>query len=402
MPVTSGGGRSDRDDRGHARADAVEEVVRDARRAILGGVGVADGREDAVRDVARRGRPRHPGRTAERCTASASAKRCRLADEQLVGAHGRLGWASRRSAAPIDADALAAESEPRERIARADSALERRAHQLGATAGAARRRRHAPAAGAGRRASRHPAVAAVRSSVRGPSIAAQTEPSTSSPARTPIAMRCVVRPSAAELDGVDDDRPVVAVQVAEDAALGEDPRVALGHLAADDRLGPRGVGLLLPPREGEDARGAVLDRHGRVEQCRDRVGDGEQVARGQAADRLVLGVADVAVGEERPQQGGELRPGRAAGETQQATPDASIAARIVIVEFDGRAHDERDGAVLAERRVTSGGDADRLGDADAEHERALGVGRLVEGVVDDDAADVVRSPRPHRGRGRAA
>ena len=96
-------------------------------------------------------------------------------------------------------------------------------------------------------------------------------------------MRCVDH-ALADRDRVDDDRAVVAVELAEDADLGEHARVALGHLAADDRLGARGVRLLLASREGEHARGAVFDRDRRVEQRGDRVRDGEQVARREAAE----------------------------------------------------------------------------------------------------------------------
>ncbi len=44
--------RTDRDHCGHASSDALEEIVRDLGSALLRGVGVADRREDAVRDVA--------------------------------------------------------------------------------------------------------------------------------------------------------------------------------------------------------------------------------------------------------------------------------------------------------------------------------------------------------------
>ena len=70
-------------------------------------------------------------------------------------------------------------------------------------------------------------------------------------------------------------------------ALVEDPRVALGHLAAEDRLHPRRVGLVLAAGEREHPRAAVLDGDRGVEQRGDRVGDREQVARGQAAQRVL-------------------------------------------------------------------------------------------------------------------
>ena len=184
-------------------------------------------------------------------------------------------------------------------------------------------------------------------------------------------------------------------------ALGEDAGVSLGHLAADDRLGAGGVRLLLAAREREDARRAVLDRDGGVEQRRDRVRDGEEVARRQAADRLALGVADVAVGEERAQQRGQLRPGRAAGEAEHGHAGAAIAARASSSMLDGRPHDEGDGAVRRRARATSGAIPSRV-DADAEDERARRVGGLVQGVVDHDAADVRESRRRRRGRDRAA
>ena len=161
---------------------------------------------------------------------------------------------------------------------------------------------------------------AARWGVSGPSIAAQHR-AQHLVARTHADRDALRRdPLGVEHDRIDDDGPVVAVQVAEDPALGEDARVPLGHLSADDRLGARGVGLFLAPRERQHARGAVLDRHRGVEQRRDRVRDGEQVARGQPADRLRLGLADVALGEQRPQQRRELHPRGTSGETEQSDP----------------------------------------------------------------------------------
>jgi hypothetical protein len=119
---------------------------------------------------------------------------------------------------------------------------------------------------------------------------------------------------------LDEDRPVAAVQLAEDAALVEDPRVPLRDLAAQDRLDPGRVGLVLAAREREHPRAAVLDRDRCVQQRGDRVGDGEQVARRQPAQRLGLGHADVALGEQRAQHRGQVRPRCAAAQAEQRDP----------------------------------------------------------------------------------
>ncbi len=98
--------------------------------------------------------------------------------------------------------------------------------------------------------------------------------------------------------GLHAHRLVAAVQVAEDAAVGEHAGVALGHLAAQDRLDPGRVGLVLAAGVGQHARAAVLDGHRRVEQGADRVGEGEQVAGGHTAERLRPGLAHVALGQQ--------------------------------------------------------------------------------------------------------
>ena len=232
-------------------------------------------------------------------------------------------------------------------------------------------------------ASRSPAA---RSGVSGPSIAAHTEPRTSSPARTPIAIRWVVMPSASRMTGSTIDRTVIAVQVAEDASLGQDAGVPLGHLPPDDRLGARRVGLLLAAREREHPRRAVLDRDRCVQQRGDRVGDREEVAGGQAADRLALRLADVAVGEERSQERGELRPRRTPCETEQRDSGCLDRGAGLVVDLDGGSHHECDRS-FGRQRLDEGSDAVGV-HAHAEDERARRVRRLVERVVDDDPAHV--------------
>ena len=116
--------------------------------------------------------------------------------------------------------ALARGGRAGERVAGADTALERGADQVGAQPAL-----HVGTGPHAQQVQGHQLggvlQAAARSAVTSPSIAAQIEPSTSSPARTAIATRCLVMPSAPRSDGFDDDRPVLAVEVAEDAALGE-------------------------------------------------------------------------------------------------------------------------------------------------------------------------------------
>ena len=305
---------------------------------------------------------------------------------------------SRTSAAPITITRCPPRPRRRERVPRAESALEGRADQLG------------------REPALHVGAGADAQEMKGDELRGIPE-SCSALGREGSVHRGPHRPEdliagahadrdplggdalRVEDDGVDDDRAVVAVQVAEDAALGQDAGVPLGHLAPDDRLGARGVGLLLASREREDARRAVLDRDGRVEQRGDRVGDREQVARRQAADRLALRVADVAVREERPQERGELRPGRAPGETEQRDSGCLDRGARLIVDFDGGSDHQGDRPLGRQRRHQR---RDAVGvDAHAEDERARRVCRLVQRVVDDDSADVHESRRHRRGRGRA-
>ena len=286
-----------------------------ADRALLGGLGIAGGREDAVGDVADE-RDRRPGADGRQMHGQRIGEALLVGDEQLLGARGRLGLRVPDERGADDHHALPAESQARERVPCAEAALERRADELG----------REPALHVGARAD---AQQVQGDELRGIPQSCRPLRGERTVHRGPHRPEHLVAGAHADRDalrgdalgvqddGIDDDRPVIAVQVAEDAALGQDAGVPLGHLPADDRLGAGGVGLLLAAREREHARRAVLDRDRRVQQRGDRVGDGEEVARRQAADRLALGVADVAVGEERAQERGELRPGRTAREAEQ-------------------------------------------------------------------------------------
>ncbi len=153
----------------------------------------------------------------------------------------------------------------------------------------------------------------------------------------------------AEHGRVDDHWPVLAVELAEDAELGEHPGVPLRDLAADDRLHARRVGLVLAAGEREHARAAVLDGHGRIEEGPHRVRHGEQVTRRETSERLRFGGADVALGEKRAQQRGQLCPGRAP--TQAEERDAGLLApprRASVVDGHGRADDESDRAATSQ------------------------------------------------------
>ena len=88
----------------------------------------------------------------------------------------------------------------------------------------------------------------------------------------------------AEQGRVDDHRPVLAVELAEDSELGQHAGVLLRDLTADDRLHPRRIGLVLAAGEGEHARAAVLDGDGRIEEGPHRVGHGEQVTRRETSE----------------------------------------------------------------------------------------------------------------------
>ncbi|MCB1961873.1 MAG: hypothetical protein KDF24_01705, partial [Rhodocyclaceae bacterium] len=187
--------------------------------------------------------------------------------------------------------------------------------------------------------------------------------------------------------GADEDGTVCAVEVPEHPALVEDPGVALRHLPTQDRLDPRGVRLVLPAREGQHPGAAVLDGDRGVEQGRDRVRDGEQVTRGQPAERLLSSDAHVALGEQGAQHRREVGPRRAAAQPEHGDPGAVGGGP----DLGGRRHRRPQhqahgagGAEVAEERD------DLLGrlDADAEDERTARQHRRVDRVVDDHAADL--------------
>ena len=191
---------------------------------------------------------------------------------------------------------------------------------------------------------------------------------------------------------VDVDRLLRAVQLAEHATLGEQPRVPFRHLPAEDRLHPGQVRLVLPPGEREHPRGAVLDGDWRVDQRRDRVGDREQVTGREPAERLRAVVPDVALGEQRPQQRRELRPRRAACQPEQRHARRLDRGGHRLVAGDRGADDEPRRVVLAEGGQQRG-DGGRLVHPDTEHERPARQHRLVERVVDRHPAHVAGSWR---------
>ena len=178
------------------------------------------------------------------------------------------------------------------------------------------------------------------------------------------------------------------MQLAEDPALGEDPRVALGHLPAQDRLDPGRVRLVLAAREGEHAGAAVLDGDRGVEQRRDGVGDRKEVAGGQSAQGLRLGGADVVLREQGAQHGSQVRPRRTPAEPEQR--DARRLRRCA--DRGGHRYrctdDERGGVgptQLAEQRRHLLG----IVEPDAQHECLVRQHRHVDGIVDHHTADLV-------------
>ena len=190
----------------------------------------------------------------------------------------------------------------------------------------------------------------------------------------------------AEPGRIDDHRAVRPVEIAEDPELRQHPGVLLRDLAADDRLDPRRVRLVLSSREGEHPRAAVLDGDGSIEEGSHRVGHGEQVTGREAAERLGLGRADVALGEERAQQRGQLGPGRAATQAEERRASRLDRPGEVRRHHHGRADDESDRTATPQVAHEAGEVGGRH--ADAEDERARWVHGFVVGVVDDDATDV--------------
>ena len=193
--------------------------------------------------------------------------------------------------------------------------------------------------------------------------------------------------SAPSMAGSTTTGPVRAVEIAEDPELGQHPGVPLRHLAADDRLDPRRVRLVLAAGEREHARAAVLDGDGRIEEGAHRVGHGEQVTRRETAERLGLGRADVALGEQRAQQRGQLGPGRAAAQAEEReTGRLDRPGEVRGVTATGA----RTTSPTAPRRPSSRTSPARSA-AGTPTPRTSAPGRVhgfVVGVVDDDPADV--------------
>ncbi|MFD0592565.1 hypothetical protein ACFQZ4_08360 [Catellatospora coxensis] len=109
-------------------------------------------------------------------------------------------------------------------------------------------------------------------------------------------------------------------------------------------------------------------------------------------DGLRFALADVALGQQRPQQRGQLRPRRAPGQREQRH------ARVVggLPEFGGqrqRCTQHERGRVVPAQAVQQGCDLGRFAQADAEHQGALRKHGLFERVVDGDAADVAAAVR---------
>ena len=324
------------------------------------------------------------GCTAPRCSAKASLSRCRSCITAALSDVVRPPVPLVESHAQHQ-ERLAREAEPLERLA-----PRRRPPRAPSSSRSARTRRctSAPA----RTLSRCSATsladsrsASVRSSLSGPVTAAQIEPSTSSPARTAIATRGRENPSCPS--GSMKTGMSLRQQVAEDASVVEAPGVPLGHLATQDGLDAGRVGLVLTAGEGEHPGVAVLDGDRRVEERGDRVGDREQVAGRQTPERLRLDRADVALGQQGAEHLGQVTPRRPSAQAEHRHPARVGRLADVVVEQDRRAQ-HQPGGVLAAELAQQPRDLAGLLDAHAQHQGVPGQHRLVERIVDDDAADV--------------
>ena len=215
------GGRSDRQHGGHPRADTVEEVFGDARRTVFRRVAFAGSREDPVRDVADE-RDRGAGAHGGQVHGESIGETLALAEEQLVGAHGSLALRVEQQGRADDADALAAEAETLEGIPGACAALEGGPDQFGAEpalhVGTGTNPQHVQGDEFGGILKSGRAFVGQGAVHRRPD---RPEHLVASPHREGDALRG--QTLVADLDGVDDHRLVVAVQVAEHAALGEHP-----------------------------------------------------------------------------------------------------------------------------------------------------------------------------------
>ena len=197
----------------------------DPRRALLGDVRVGAGARRCPYAHVADERHRRSGRTADRCTARASREPLLVADQQMLGACRRLGGRVADERGADDHDALSAEAQARERVPCPETALESGPGEFG--------RESALHVGAGPDAQEmegdefcgipEPRRPLGREGAvhRGPHRA-QDLVARAHPDRYPLggdALRI-------QDDGIDDDRPVIAVQLAEDAALGQDLRIS--------------------------------------------------------------------------------------------------------------------------------------------------------------------------------
>ena len=289
-----------------------------------------------------------------------SRRRCRVVRTPSSGARRarrrapRSGWSARPSrsrASPAPAPPSSAELSRSARSRRCTSAPARTRSRCSATSLAASR------------------SASVRSSLSGrvPRPRSSRAPRRRRGRRS---RRAASRTRPAVGHRLDEDRLVAAVELAEDPALVEDPRVALGHLAAEDRLDPGRVGLVLAAGEGEHPGAAVLDGDRRVEQRGDalatanRSPDGRPPSdSGRRRRRRPRRAASAA----SPPGGPTARrgSGRAARH-----PDSSAAAADVRRQLD-RARSTSPAARCAAEPRSSAATCVRVVHADAEHERVL-------------------------------
>ncbi len=379
------GDRSDRDDRGHPLPHAVHEFGRDGHRPLLA-VALALHRDQPVGhvpDEGARGTRVHRGQVHREAVAHPLQFGRHAGVVALAGA--AVGECERQHH-----NRTARQPQPGHGLACSGAAFERGAEQFGAQAaghvGARADPQHVQRDEPGRLPQRLLAFGAERFPDRRPDRAEHL-------VAGPHGDGDPGHREAVEVDQrVDVDQPVAAVQLAEHAPVGEHPGEAFRHLPSQDRLHPGRVGFVLAAGERQHPRARVLDRHRRVDQLRDRVGHREQIAGGDAAQHLRLGLADVALGEQRPQHRGQLRPGRPAREAQQHHAGLVDGGGDLRRHGDRRAHHQPRRLLLAEP-AQQADDVRRLADTNAEHERVAGQHGFLERVVDRDAADVPGAAR---------
>ena len=307
---------------GNRRTHALAEVLGQPGGALLGVLPVALDRKQGEHDAADDGdRRRREGR--------------REVDRQGVGdpvqprewALGRVvvgAWLGDQGHSE-DHDLLAGQAEAVQRVPRAGAALEGGADQVGAEPAL-----HVGAGAHPQQVQRHE-LGGVRAwrcpfgSERRPSPprSSRAPRPRRGPRSRPAALLTLSAPSVA---GSTTTGPVAAVEVAEDPALGEHPGVPLGHLAAEDRLDPRRVGLVLAAGEGEHPRAAVLDGDGRVEQRAIALATANRSPDGRPpSDSGSAAPTSPSASSERS-SAASCAHGRAAAQPEQRRPPASIAA----------------------------------------------------------------------------